>query len=90
MAAIRPWFRGYRRARRDVKYGIAQHAHSIKGDEHKRPIYFSITMELAFNLQVQKREESEFRQLMYRKEAGFKQEVSNGLPWLEIPQRVLL
>lgn len=89
MTAISPWFRGYRRALRDVQYGITQHAHSIKDGEHKRGIYFSITIEFAIHLGDLKREGSEFRQLVHQKEGRFRREVSASLPSLEIPQRAL-
>lgn len=89
MTAIPPWIRGYRRALRDVQYGIAQHAHSIKEDEHKRRICFSITMEFAIHLGDLKREESEFLQLVHQKEDGFRHDVSADLPSSEILPRVL-
>lgn len=33
MTSISPWFRGYRRALRDIQHGIDQHVHSSNGSK---------------------------------------------------------
>ena len=52
MTTISHWFRGYRRAFRDVQLAITQYAHSVKSDEHKKGVYFSMTMTLSIRLGI--------------------------------------
>lgn len=48
MTSISPWFRGYRRALRDIQHGINQHVHSMK--DAKIHIYFMVADEIPISL----------------------------------------
>jgi hypothetical protein len=76
MTTISHWFRGYRHAFRDVQLAITQYTHSIQNDEHKKGVYFSMTMTLSIHLRELKPQDSKSRQIVHQKELEFTQATS--------------
>ncbi|WP_162651906.1 hypothetical protein [Lentilitoribacter sp. Alg239-R112] len=93
MTSISPWFRGYRRALRDVQHGIDQYVHS--STDTKKHIYFMVADEITMSLRDLKHKDSILRQLVHQREVHFRQEAltnirssDTSVP-VEIPQQVL-
>lgn len=93
MTSISPWFRGYRRALRDVQHCIDQHVHS--STDAITYIYFMVADEITISLRDLKYKDSDFRQLVYQKENRFRYDAltnptsSEAPATTEIPQHVL-